>query len=106
MATNPITKRAYQVSKSIRLKKKPKAQKVQKKVPTSTRYCLTCKRKRSFKLVPLIGHSRCTCCGGSYSAREDPNKNRRVWVLIKGVGIIEEKKLREAKDGKDKKKPG
>lgn len=108
MSTNPITRKKYQAQKSSRAKvhplrppRKKRLQMKKYKVPASNRYCLTCRKKRSFKLVPLIGHSRCTSCGGSYSAREDPNKNRRVWVKT-DKGIVEEKELKKGERGNGK----
>jgi hypothetical protein len=98
MATNPITRKKYQVSKSLRRKAKLKnpTDKVsleKPKLPQSKRYCTCCEKKTVFRLNPIIGHSRCTVCGGSYAKREDPNYPRKVWRLTKNEGVVEEKDI-------------
>ncbi|MGD9381622.1 MAG: hypothetical protein PVI03_04185 [Candidatus Thorarchaeota archaeon] len=94
MGINPITGKRYQLSKYARKKvakylptSKPK------KLPQSNRYCTACEKKRIFRLNPVIGHSRCTVCGGSFSKREDPNYPRKVWKLTKKAGVVEEKDI-------------
>ena len=99
MSTNPITGKTYQVSKvkvrQTKLERQARKQTKQKpiKLPTSKRYCLSCEKSRMFKLNPIIGHSRCTVCGGSYARRVAPCKDRKVWILTKKAGLIEEKNI-------------
>jgi len=104
MGINPITGKTYQLSKTNknRPKPKPKASKEPTRVLQSKRYCLGCKKSTVFKLNPIIGHSRCTVCDGSFSKKEDPNKNRRVWRLTKKAGVVEEKDILTSENIKEK----
>lgn len=70
MAKNPITKRRSQVSKAKRDKKElrfPREKTIE--LPDTKRFCLGCRKRTTFKFNPVIGHSRCKACGGSYSQK-------------------------------------
>lgn len=46
-----------------------------------------------FKLNPILGHSRCTECGGSYSRRGNPIEDKKVLRLIEKAEIAEKKDI-------------
>jgi hypothetical protein len=95
MATNPITGKKYQLSKvkKSRVSKPIIPKKPAINLPQSKRYCLGCKKNTTFKLNPIIGHSRCTICDGSFAKRVAPCKDRKVWRLTKKAGVVEEKDI-------------
>ena len=57
--------------------------------PESTRYCLGCCKMTVWKYNKIVGHSRCTECGGMYSSKEeipeeyleDAAKKLMPWLL-------------------------
>lgn len=39
--------------------------------PITERYCLSCEKKTEWQYNKIVGHSRCTECGGAYSTEEE-----------------------------------
>jgi hypothetical protein len=39
--------------------------------PDTERYCLSCLEKTIWKYNKIVGHSRCTQCGGSFSTSHE-----------------------------------
>lgn len=39
--------------------------------PDTERFCLSCMKKTLWHYNKVVGHSRCTECGGMYSSREE-----------------------------------
>jgi len=44
---------------------------MKKKIPKTTRWCLSCKTLTEWEYNHVVGHSRCTECGGSFSSSEE-----------------------------------
>lgn len=72
-----------QRSKKRKKQIKPKFINELKRPPTSKRYCVSCKRVRTFKYNRNIGHSCCMCCGGHYSVNP---KNIKIKETTKRHG--------------------
>jgi hypothetical protein len=59
--------------------------------PDSERFCLSCQRKTTWRYNPVVGHSRCTECGGSYSTKEEVPEEKLQEIARKMMPWINNK---------------
>lgn len=62
------------------------------KCPKSKRYCLLCKKYRTFQYDRAIGHSRCIFCGSNYSKRFSPEDRRKRYCERNNIKYEKPKK--------------